>query len=220
MSARQVDAVIFDLDGVLVTTDELHYRAWKEMAEGEGIHFDRQINHRLRGVSRLESLEIILERAARAYTSAEKQALAQRKNTRYVALLAALSPEDVLPGARPLLDALRARGVRLAMASSSRNARTILERVGLVGEFEACVDGNDVTRGKPDPELFLTAAQRLGIPPGRCLVVEDALAGVEAARLAGMAAFGIGTPGSLPGVTRLARSLCEVSAEQLVSRGE
>lgn len=211
-----IRAVIFDLDGVLVSTDEMHYRAWKQLADAEGIPFDRTINHRLRGVSRMESLEIILERARRTYSPEQKAALADAKNARYRELLSTLTPADALPGAAVITAALKERGVKIAVGSSSRNTSLILERLGWSDRFDAVVDGNDIQHSKPDPEVFVLAAKRLGVPPGRCLVVEDAVAGVEAARRAGMAVLGIGTPEDLPGVKRLAPNLAGVSVENLL----
>jgi len=211
-----IRGVIFDLDGVLVTTDELHYRAWKELADAEGIYFDRRINDRLRGVSRMESLGILLERSPRAYSEEEKAALAERKNARYRELLQSLTPADVLPGVREVLGGLRTRGVRTAVASSSRNAAAILERTGLAGAFDAAVDGNDIRHSKPHPEVFLLAAGRLGLAPAECLVVEDAMAGIEAGRRAGMAVFGIGTPEMLPGIRNLATDLAHVTVDELL----
>jgi beta-phosphoglucomutase len=214
-----IRGVIFDLDGVVVTTDELHYRAWQRLADQEGIRFDRQINQRLRGVSRMESLEIVLERSPRTYSPEERILLAERKNETYRESLQTLTPADVLPGSREIIVELRRRGVRTAVGSSSRNTPLILARTGLAGLFDAVADGNDITRSKPDPEVFLLAARRLGVPPGECLVVEDAVAGVEAARRAGMAVFGIGTAESLPGVAHLARSLADMTADSLLATG-
>lgn len=211
-----IRGVIFDLDGVLVTTDELHYQAWKQVADQESIHFDRTINHRLRGVSRMESLEIILERAGREYSPEQKLAMANRKNNLYRELLQTLTPADILPGVNTVLAELRRRGIKMAIASSSKNTPLILSRVGLKDAFDAVADGNDITHSKPHPEVFLLAAQRLGLPPADCLVIEDAVAGIEAGRRAGMAVFGIGTPETLPNVQPLATSLAEVSIEQLL----
>ncbi len=212
--------VIFDLDGVLVSTDELHYRAWQSLAQQEGIDFDRRTNDRLRGVSRMESLHIILEQAPRTYSRQQRLSLADRKNETYRALLEGIGPADVMAGARELLAALTERGISVAVASSSRNARLILERIELLDRFDAVVDGNDVTRAKPHPEGFLTAAHRLGCRPEECLVFEDAAAGIEAARRAGMRVFGIGTPQRLPGVRPLAAGLAEVTVEQVLNAGE
>jgi beta-phosphoglucomutase len=187
-----IRAVIFDLDGVLVSTDTMHYQAWKSVADDEGIYFDEKINNRLRGVSRMESLDIILERATRTYSEAEKQTLAEIKNARYVQLLQGLSPSDVPEEATMLLGALRARGIKIAVGSSSRNAPLILKQIGLADAFDAVADGNDIERSKPAPDVFLVAARRLGVSPDECLVVEDAEAGIRAAKAAGMRAAAMG----------------------------
>lgn len=187
-----IQGVIFDLDGVLVSTDELHYAAWKRLADREEIYFDRAINDRLRGVSRMASLEIILERAGRTYSEDEKQEMASFKNGLYVDLLDGLTPADVLPGVIETLDGLAARGVHTAVGSSSKNAKKILEKTGLLDRFDAVADGTDVTRSKPDPEVFLCAAKKLGVEPALCAVVEDAEAGIEAAKAGGMTALAVG----------------------------
>ena len=150
-----IQAVIFDLDGVLVTTDDSHYLAWKQMADEEGIFFSREINQRLRGVSRMESLEIILERAQRPYTDDEKQAMAARKNAYYVELIGSLTRADILPGALDTLSYLKERGVKVAIGSSSKNTPIILRQIGLENAFDAVADGNAITHSKPDPEVFV-----------------------------------------------------------------
>jgi len=183
---------IFDLDGVIVSTDGLHYLAWKQMADREGIYFDEKINNRLRGVSRMASLEIVLERAQRKYSEEEKQALATYKNDVYKELLKSLTPEDVLPGVAATLDNLRARGYKLAIGSSSKNTPAILRYIGLDGYFDAVSDGNNITHSKPDPEVFLKAASFLGIDPDECYVVEDAKAGVDAGRAGGITTIALG----------------------------
>lgn len=183
--------IIFDLDGVLLSTDEMHYTAWKSIADELGIPFDRQVNRRLRGVSRMESLEIILEASPRVYSDAEKQALAERKNHRYRALLQSLTPEAVTPQVRETLTALKERGTRLAVGSSSRNTATILALTELRHFFDAVSDGTNITRSKPDPEVFLKAAAFLGLDPADCAVVEDAVAGIDAAIAGGFTAIGI-----------------------------
>lgn len=189
MSGGQViKGIIFDLDGVIVSTDECHYTAWKEISEQEGIPFDRKINQRLRGVSRMESLGILLEKAGRAYSPDERVALAGKKNEHYRKLILKLTPEDILPGVSGLMNYHRMMGLRLAIGSSSRNAAAILERIGLQHYFDAVVDGNQISRSKPDPEVFLLAAARLGLEPRECLVYEDAEAGLEAARRGGFPA--------------------------------
>jgi beta-phosphoglucomutase len=189
---KGIGAVIFDLDGVIVSTDECHYKAWKAIADGEGIRFDRIINRRLRGVSRMESLEILLERARRPYSREEKETLARRKNEIYMNLITELSPRDILPGALAFISGLKSAGIRVAVASSSKNAPFILERLGLRGLFDAAVSGNDITKSKPAPEAFELAARRLGVEKAGCLVVEDAAAGVDAALACGMTALGVG----------------------------
>lgn len=190
--------VIFDLDGVIVSTDNCHYLAWKRMADEEGIYFDRTINERLRGVSRMESLEIILERAQRPYTDDEKQAMAARKNAYYVELIGSLTRADILPGALDTLSYLKGRGVKVAIGSSSKNTPIILRQIGLENAFDAVADGNAITHSKPDPEVFVLAARLLGLEPKNCLVVEDADAGIEAAVGGGMRALGVGSAAGNP----------------------
>lgn len=186
-------AIIFDLDGVLVFTDHYHYLAWKKLADRLGIYFDETINNQLRGVSRMASLEIILERCTGPELSLEeKTALAEEKNGYYRELLRQMTPDSVAPQVRRTLAELRGRGYRLAIGSSSKNARTILERTNLSDAFDAISDGSNITRSKPDPEVFLKAAQFLGVCPEACAVVEDAQAGIDAALAGGMLAVGIG----------------------------
>ena len=185
-------AIIFDLDGVICSTDEYHYQAWKALADRLGIPFDRTINNRLRGVSRMESLEIILEKAERAYTAEEKAAFAEEKNTLYRELLHQMSAADLSDEVRDTLNALCSRGVRVAIGSSSKNTPFILDRIGLGNFFEAVADGNCITHSKPHPEVFLKAAAMLGLSPADCLVVEDARAGVEAAVAGGFDCASIG----------------------------
>jgi beta-phosphoglucomutase len=185
--------IIFDLDGVIVSTDEYHYQAWKEVSDEYGIYFDYEINERLRGVSRMESVDIIMEKAERHYTEKEKTDFATRKNNVYRRLLSGLSSRDILPGVESALDLLAQRGVLLAIGSSSKNTPVILERIGLAERFQAISDGNHISKSKPDPEVFLLAANRLKLAPEDCLVVEDAVAGVTAALRAGMAVLAVGS---------------------------
>lgn len=187
-----VQAVIFDLDGVITDTAELHYRSWQRLADELGLPFDRAVNERLRGLGRLESLAIVLGDAAARFADVEKQRLAERKNRYYLESVARMTQADLLPGIEPLLAELRSRGMRLGIASSSRNAMAVVERLGIAGCFEAVIDGNAAIRSKPDPEVFLLAAQRLGATPARCVVIEDAESGVAAARAAGMKVVGVG----------------------------
>lgn len=185
-------AFIFDLDGVIVSTDDLHFLAWKHMADLEGIYFDQNINHRLRGVSRLASLEIILEQAKKSYTDVEKQNLCELKNRYYVSLLETLSSKDILPGVLPTLEYLKKKGYLLAIGSSSKNARIILDKIGLTEYFDVISDGNNITKSKPDPEVFLKAMTMLGLTHRDCAVVEDAEAGIDAANHAQMVSIGVG----------------------------
>lgn len=181
-----IKAVIFDLDGVIVSTDDCHYRAWKKMADEEGIYFDREINNRLRGVSRMASLDIVLERADKEYSESEKQALAERKNNYYKELICELTPGDILPGAMETLEKLKENGIKIAIGSSSKNTPIILKQIGLDNFFDAVSDGNNIIHSKPDPEVFLKAAEMLKIAPEDCMIVEDADAGIEAGKCAGM----------------------------------
>lgn len=182
----KIEAVIFDLDGVIVSTDECHYGAWKKTADEEGIYFDRKINDRLRGVSRMDSLEIVLERAERLYTDEEKVELAERKNNYYKEYIKKLTKDDILSGVNENLAELKAKGIKVAIGSSSKNTPDILKYIGLDNYFDAVSDGNNITKSKPDPEVFLKAADMLGVPYEKCLVVEDADSGIEAGKRAGM----------------------------------
>lgn len=193
MDKEKLQAVIFDLDGVVVSTDEYHFRAWSRIARQEGIAFDRGKNDSLRGVSRMESLVLLLGEKAALYTEEHKQRLAAQKNEYYRELLKKLTPQDILPGIAPLLASLREAGIKRAIGSSSKNAENILERIGLSQAFDAVVTGNDIQRSKPDPQVYLLAAERLRTAPAACMVVEDAAAGVDAGRGAGMVTFAVGS---------------------------
>ncbi|AEI40671.1 beta-phosphoglucomutase [Paenibacillus mucilaginosus] len=209
-------AVIFDLDGVIVSTDEYHYRAWKRLCEEEGIPFSREINERLRGVSRMESLDLILKGAAQVYSPEAKEELAARKNRYYVQLLQLLTPADILPGVTALLQELKDRGVGCAIGSSSKNTPFILEKIGLGGFFDAVADGNQIRRSKPDPEVFLLAAEKLGLRAEQCVVVEDAEAGIEAALAAGMKAAAVSAAANYPGAHVRGADLREIGVGQLL----
>lgn len=190
---KKYEAVIFDLDGVICFTDHYHYLAWKALADSLGIDFDESKNDRLRGVSRMESLEIVLEGYHGTPPSqAEKEKLADQKNTLYRQSLQTMSPKDLSDEVRTTLNALRARGLKLAIGSSSKNTPLILERIGLSGFFDAVSDGNNITRSKPNPQVFTMAAEMLRLPAEKCLVVEDALAGLQAAAAGGFDSAGLG----------------------------
>ncbi len=176
-----IKAVIFDLDGVIVFTDKYHYQAWKKMADELGVYFDEEINNRLRGVSRMDSLDIILERyEGPALSQEQKEILAAQKNATYRDLLKTMTPADVTDEVRETLTVIRKRGYKISLGSSSKNAKYILERVELLDAFDTISDGNNISRSKPDPEVFLKAAEFLGEEPKNCLVVEDAEAGIDA----------------------------------------
>lgn len=187
-----IKGILFDLDGVLLSTEQLHFRAWKTLADGLGIPFDQAQGDRCRGVSRMDSLEIVLERSSRSYSPEEKLRLAEEKNNHYRAMLEQLTPADLPEETVQVLRTLRARGYRLGLASASKNAPLILEKTGLGKLLDGGADGNSVTRSKPDPEVFLKAAGALDLSPGDCLGVDDAVAGVEAIRAAGMLAAAMG----------------------------
>lgn len=192
----KLEAVIFDLDGVLVTTDHFHYLGWKRLADELGLAFTEEDNHQLRGVSRAESLKIIY-RINNRELPPEEQFTEQmtRKNGYYKEYIKQMKPDDLLPGSIELLTALREAGIKCSVASSSRNAGTVVELTNLSQYVDSVTDGNDITKSKPDPEVFLIAAERLGAKPESCVGVEDAAAGVEAIKRAGMAAVGIGEQG-------------------------
>lgn len=188
----RIRGIIFDLDGVIVSTDDCHYKAWKRLADEEDICFDHRINERLRGVSRRASLDIILENSGRPYSDGEKDSLAERKNRYYRELIQSLSEKDILPGIKGLLDYYRSQGLKLAIGSSSKNAPLILDRIKLHDSFDAVIDGNALEKSKPDPEVFLKGARALSLTPQECLVYEDADAGVEAARRGGFPVIRVG----------------------------
>lgn len=214
MSGR-ITAFIFDLDGVLTDTAEFHYQAWKRLADEEGLPFDRRDNEKLRGVSRRDSLLILLR--GRPATEDEIMAMMERKNRYYVALLERMGREALLPGATETLTVLRQRGYKTAVASVSKNTQTVLTRLDLAGYFDAVADGYSVERAKPAPDIFLYAAEALGVPPGECVVIEDAEAGVEAALDAGMAVVGIGPPERVGKAHFVFPSLAEVRLEAVLA---
>lgn len=188
-----IKGVIFDLDGVLVSTDELHYKAWKRLADEIGvIDFNKEDNKRQRGVSRMESLEVVLEKGQKKYSDEEKVVLADRKNDYYKDVLQELDSGALLAGAIDTLKLLRRKGILIGVGSASKNTPMILEKTGLAPYIDKVSCGLDITRSKPDPEVFQVAAQKLNLKPEECLVVEDAAAGIVAARAAAMRSLGVG----------------------------
>lgn len=199
-----------------MSTDECHFQGWKRLADEEDIPFTREDNNRLRGVSRMASLEILLEKACRSYSQAEKEEMAARKNGYYRELLMSITSDDILPGARQIVAALKAEGIKVAIGSSSRNSLAILDRIEMTETFDAVADGNDIQHSKPDPEVFLVAARKLGVSPECCLVVEDAEAGVAAAINAGMKCLAVGAASGDTRAHLTAEGLHEVSLQQIV----
>lgn len=188
----QYKAAIFDLDGVLADTAALHYLAWKKLADGLGIPFEKSDNEQLKGISRMESLDILLSLGNLNRSPKEKELLAAYKNQKYVELLSQLDDKYLLPGAQECLEYLKEHKIKTALGSASRNANLILEQTGLNKWFDVIVDGNQVKHAKPDPEVFLLGAERMGVACKDCVVFEDSTAGIEAARRAGMRTVGIG----------------------------
>jgi len=185
-------AIIFDLDGVICHTDKYHYLAWKQVADRLGIYFDEEINNRLRGVSRMESLEIVLERCEKILSHEEKLSIADEKNEIYKNLLKDMSPADVSKEVMDTLTSLKNSGILLGIGSSSKNAKLILSKIGLQEFFDAISDGIGLAHSKPNPEVFVKCAQMLNIDPTDCLVIEDAIVGVQAAKAAKMDSVAVG----------------------------
>ncbi len=189
----KVQACLFDLDGVIVDTAKYHYIAWKEIANELGFDFTLQDNERLKGVSRMTSLDILLSIGGVEKSEEEKLDLASRKNQNYVSYILKMGPEEILPGTKRFLSELKESGIKVALGSASKNAMTILERLQLTSYFDAIIDGNKVSKAKPDPEVFVKGAEELKIKNSDCVVFEDAEAGVEAALAGGMKCIGIGS---------------------------
>ena len=194
---QEMRAAIFDLDGVIVDTAKYHYLAWKRLANELGFDFTETDNERLKGVSRVRSLEILLEIGGLSLDDESKSQFAARKNDWYVDYISQMDASEILPGVTEYVQSIRAQGVKTAIGSASKNTPLILDRLGIASLFDAVVDGNKVSKAKPDPEVFLRAAEELDIPPAQCVVFEDAEAGIEAALRAGMGTVGIGKPAVL-----------------------
>ena len=210
-----VKACIFDLDGVIVDTAVYHYRAWKRLANQLGFDFTEEDNEKLKGVSRVRSLELILQWGHVTKTTSEKEELAARKNDWYVEMISHMTPAEILPGAKSFLEDCRAAGIKTALGSASKNSMTILNKINLAYLFDAVIDGNKVSKPKPDPEVFLKGAQELNVSPGDCVVFEDAVAGVQAAIKGGMKVVGIGSPNVLTGANLVVSGLDKMTLEKL-----
>ncbi|BAU53373.1 beta-phosphoglucomutase [Mucilaginibacter gotjawali] len=210
-----IKACIFDLDGVIVDTAVYHYKAWKRLANELGFDFSEEANEKLKGVSRVRSLELILQWGGIAKTKAEQEELATKKNAWYVDMISHMTPAEILPGAKEFVEACREAGLKIALGSASKNSGMILEKVGITNLFDAVIDGNKVSKAKPDPEVFLKGAEALNVPPAECVVFEDAIAGIEAAINGGMKSVGIGSPDVLGKADLVISGLNEMSLEKL-----
>lgn len=210
-----IKACIFDLDGVIVDTAVYHYKAWKRLANSLGFDFTEHQNEQLKGVSRVRSLQLILGWGGVTKTEAEQEQLATQKNTWYMEMVNQMKPEEILPGAKEFLITCRAVGLKTALGSASKNSMTILEKIGITNMFDAVIDGNKVSKAKPDPEVFLAGAQALGVQPEECVVFEDAIAGVEAAIAGAMKVVGIGSPDVLTGANLVIKGLDEMTLDKL-----
>ena len=193
----RIKACLFDLDGVVVDTAKYHYMAWKKIATDLGFDFLEHDNERLKGVSRMESLDILLDIGKIKIDLRAKEELAAIKNSLYVSLIQKMTPDEILPGVIRFLDELHNGGILIALGSASKNAKSILDKIKIANKFDAVIDGNKVSKAKPDPEVFIKGAIELGIKPQDCLVFEDAQAGIDAARNGGMHVIGIGQPENL-----------------------
>ncbi|MBL0743632.1 beta-phosphoglucomutase [Chryseolinea lacunae] len=212
-----IKACIFDLDGVIVDTAHYHFLAWKRLADELGIAFTPEDNERLKGVSRMASMDILLEVGGVTLSDHDKERLANKKNTWFVDYVERMVPEEIFPGVKQLIEKLKEKGIKIGLASSSKNAKTVLQRLYVEPLFDVVVDGTMVKNSKPDPEIFLLAASRLGIAPADCVVFEDAEAGVEAALAAGMKCVGIGSRDQLGKADRVIRTTSDFQAADLAT---
>ncbi len=215
-----IRGLIFDLDGVIVDTAKYHYLAWKELADSLGIRFTKQDNERLKGVSRVRSLEIILEIGQKNPSQAQRQAYLVQKNDRYLEYINKLREDELLPGVKRFLQDAHAQGFRIALGSASKNANLILEKLKITDLFDAIIDGTKVSKAKPDPEVFAKGAEVLGLEAAECVVFEDAKAGIEAAHNAGMLAVGIGSRNRLPDADIHLDGFAEITPQALIKRLE
>lgn len=210
-----IKACIFDLDGVIVDTAVYHYKAWKRLANELGFDFSEEANEKLKGVSRVRSLELILQWGGVTKTRAEQDELATKKNAWYVEMISHMTPAEILPGAKEFVESCRQAGLKIALGSASKNSGMILEKVGITHLFDVVIDGNKVSKAKPDPEVFLKGAEALHVSPAECVVFEDAIAGIEAAINGGMRSVGIGSPNVLGKANLVVGGLNEMSLEKL-----
>lgn len=210
-----VKACLFDLDGVIVDTAVYHFQAWRRLANELGFDFTEHQNEQLKGISRMESLELILQWGGVSLSEAEKLDWATKKNQWYLDLVLQMTPNEVLPGVPAFLDALRTNGIKIALGSASKNSKLILEKIQMLDYFDAIIDGNNITKGKPDPQVFLMGAEATHSLPSECVVFEDAVAGVQAAKAGGMKAIGVGSPEILTEADFVISTFEEMTIERL-----
>lgn len=215
-----IKACLFDLDGVIVDTAKHHYIAWKELASEIGIKFTQEDNERLKGVSRMDSLDILLKIGNKSLKREEKNILANKKNRGYVNLIMNMTKDEILPGVHSFLNELKQEGIKIALGSASKNAHTILDRIGLTDRFDAIVDGNSITKTKPNPEVFLKGAKLLNVTPDECIVFEDAQAGIEAAIAGGMQVVGVGDKRILKNADYMIKGFKEMTIDILYDISE
>lgn len=210
-------AVIFDLDGVLTDTAHFHFLAWQKIAHQVDVHFDEASNEKLKGIDRLKSLQMILEQSPHSFTEHDFHQLADKKNEHYQSLIATMKHEDVFPGVRELIKSLRQHDFGLGVASVSKNARFVLERIGLINEFDYIADAAKITNTKPHPEIFLTVALALSVPSNLCVGIEDAEAGVTAIKAADMPAIGVGSEEQLSQADNIVARTGDITVEQILA---
>ncbi|GAB3804551.1 beta-phosphoglucomutase [Spirosoma humi] len=214
----QIKAFLFDLDGVIVDTAIYHYQAWKRLATELGFDISEEFNEGLKGVSRMDSLDLILAHGGLTLSDEEKAKLADQKNTWYLDLVSRMTPEAILPGVATFFSQVRQAGLKTALGSVSKNAPLILERIGMADAFDVIIDGTKISKGKPDPEVFTKGADELGVSPDECVVFEDAVAGVEAGKRGGMFVVGLGSPDVLQQADLVAPSLAELTVDEVLSK--
>ncbi|WP_018620404.1 beta-phosphoglucomutase [Spirosoma luteum] len=213
-----INAFLFDLDGVIVDTAIYHYQAWKRLANELGFDISEEFNEGLKGVSRTDSLDLILAHGGLSLPEEKKTELATQKNEWYLELVSRMTSNDILPGVPAFFAQVRQAGLKTALGSVSKNAPMILARIGMTDAFDAIIDGNKISKGKPDPEVFTKGAEELGVSAAECVVFEDAVAGVEAGKRAGMFVVGIGTPDVLTKADMVALSLEKLTVEEILKQ--
>ncbi|AFK05164.1 beta-phosphoglucomutase [Emticicia oligotrophica DSM 17448] len=213
-----IKGFLFDLDGVIVETAIFHYQAWRKMANDLGFDISEEFNESLKGVSRMDSLNLILQHGNVMLSEEEKLILAAKKNEHYLTLVSQMTSDDILPGVKDFFEQIKKTDIKIALGSVSKNAKMILEGVGLINDFDAIIDGTKISNGKPDPEVFLKGAEELGLQANECLVFEDAVAGVEAGKRAGMKVIGIGHENVLTQADLVLKSFENINLSDLLSK--